>query len=122
MDGKPLYEYARQNLPLPKPIEARNCTIYNLELVDFKNGDEHSWTGAKEEMSQEEKDTISKLESLVKSKELESGDAASQQAVTAAVPEASETEGAQTDEKAGLSDSKTEGESMMTTSKSLLVG
>jgi tRNA pseudouridine55 synthase len=67
MEGKPLYEYARQNLPLPKPIEARDCTIYNLELVGWKNGSEHSWTGAKEELSQEEKDTMQKLENLVKS-------------------------------------------------------
>lgn len=30
MEGKPLYEYARENKPLPKPIEARECEITQL--------------------------------------------------------------------------------------------
>lgn len=88
MDGKPLYEYARQNKPLPKPIEARNVTIYNLELTGFKTGNEHSWAGAKEELSQEEKDMMGKLETLVKQESTNSGDAGAE-AAAAAVPEAS---------------------------------
>jgi tRNA pseudouridine55 synthase len=36
-DGKPLYEYARQGIELPR--EARRITIYRLELVSF-SGDE----------------------------------------------------------------------------------
>jgi tRNA pseudouridine55 synthase len=36
-DGKPLYEYARQGIELPR--EARHITIYRLELVSF-SGDE----------------------------------------------------------------------------------
>lgn len=38
MDGKPLYEYARENKPLPRPIEARSCTVHELVL--------ESWTPA----------------------------------------------------------------------------
>ncbi|KAG9096178.1 hypothetical protein FRC07_010975 [Ceratobasidium sp. 392] len=38
MDGKPLYEYARENKPLPRPIEARKCTVHELVL--------ESWTPA----------------------------------------------------------------------------
>lgn len=30
MDGKPLYQYARENVPLPRPIERRECTISEL--------------------------------------------------------------------------------------------
>ncbi|PVF98090.1 pseudouridine synthase [Serendipita vermifera] len=35
VDGKPLYEYARQGIPLPRPIEARKVTISRLELQAF---------------------------------------------------------------------------------------
>ncbi|QRV85873.1 pseudouridine synthase [Ceratobasidium sp. AG-Ba] len=38
MDGKPLYEYAREKKPLPRPIEARKCTVHELVL--------ESWTPA----------------------------------------------------------------------------
>jgi len=34
MDGKPLYEYARQNLPLPRPILPREVQIYDLKLAE----------------------------------------------------------------------------------------
>jgi len=36
-DGKPLYEYARQGIELPR--EARRITIYRLELVSFSGDD-----------------------------------------------------------------------------------
>jgi tRNA pseudouridine55 synthase len=35
VDGKPLYEYARQGIPLLRPIEARKVTISRLELQAF---------------------------------------------------------------------------------------
>ncbi|KAG9086198.1 hypothetical protein FRC06_003222 [Ceratobasidium sp. 370] len=35
MDGKPLYEYARENKPLPRPIEARKCTVHELVLESW---------------------------------------------------------------------------------------
>ncbi|KAI9137412.1 pseudouridine synthase [Paraphysoderma sedebokerense] len=35
--GKPLYHYARKNLPLPKPIEPRLVAIHELELLDFSD-------------------------------------------------------------------------------------
>jgi tRNA pseudouridine55 synthase len=76
MDGMPLYEYARQGKALPKPIEARSCTIHNLELLSFKKGGEHSWKGAKEEMSAEEKETMLRLERLVSSNVAEPSTAA----------------------------------------------
>lgn len=36
MEGKPLYEYARNGLPLPRPIEARKVNVHSLELVDWQ--------------------------------------------------------------------------------------
>lgn len=65
MEGMPLYEYARSGKPLPKPIEARSCTIHELELLSFKKGGDHTWEGAKEEMSAEEKENMIRLERLV---------------------------------------------------------
>ncbi|KAI8059878.1 pseudouridine synthase [Gongronella butleri] len=37
MQGKRLYEYAREGKALPKPIEARSVTIHRLELLDFND-------------------------------------------------------------------------------------
>lgn len=34
MDGKPLYEYAREGKALPRPIPTRKCTV-SIDLVDF---------------------------------------------------------------------------------------
>lgn len=61
--------------------------IYNLELVSFKKGSEHSWTGAKEEMTQEEKDAASKLEALVKNAPKADGDAAASEAAATSTAE-----------------------------------
>ncbi|KAF8343859.1 pseudouridine synthase [Cantharellus anzutake] len=50
MDGKPLYEYARSGTPLPRPIEARQATIHDIELVGWQDaadgmspGHAYSW-------------------------------------------------------------------------------
>lgn len=43
MDGKPLYEYARQNLPLPRPIEPREVQIYDLKISDDSLTRDHSY-------------------------------------------------------------------------------
>jgi tRNA pseudouridine55 synthase len=34
MNGKPLYEYAREGLPLPRAIEPRQVQIYELDIFD----------------------------------------------------------------------------------------
>lgn len=70
MDGKPLYEYARENLPLPRPIPVRECEV-SIDLVDFKpaevvSGDGgHQYHWPKERMSAEEKQVFSKLNKIV---------------------------------------------------------
>jgi len=50
---------------LPKPIEPRSCTIYNLELVNFTEGGQHTWKAPEQEIAAEDKEAIEKLEKMV---------------------------------------------------------
>ncbi|KAF8511552.1 pseudouridylate synthase 4 [Hysterangium stoloniferum] len=43
MDGRPLYEYARQGIPLPRPIPERQVTVHSLDIVDWQEGDAHQY-------------------------------------------------------------------------------
>jgi tRNA pseudouridine55 synthase len=54
MDGKPLYEYARKGIPLPRPIEPRNVVVHALELVEWK-GQDHTYKWPEESLSVDEK-------------------------------------------------------------------
>lgn len=54
MDGKPLYEYARQGIPLPRPIEKRKVTVHSLDLVDWK-GSHHSFRWPQKEFTPDQK-------------------------------------------------------------------
>ncbi|KAJ7940554.1 pseudouridylate synthase 4 [Mycena leptocephala] len=56
MDGRPLYEYARKGIPLPRPIEARKTTVHSLELVEWK--DTHSFRWPAQTFSEEEKQAM----------------------------------------------------------------
>jgi tRNA pseudouridine55 synthase len=53
MDGRPLYEYARKGIPLPRPIEARKVTVHSLELVEWK--DKHDFRWPAQTLSEDEK-------------------------------------------------------------------
>lgn len=44
MNGKPLYEYAREGLPLPKPIQPREVEVYDLEIFDDSLTTAHDYT------------------------------------------------------------------------------
>ncbi|KAK7693471.1 hypothetical protein QCA50_003039 [Cerrena zonata] len=59
MDGKPLYEYARKGIPLPRPIEPRNVTIHSLELVEWL-GNDHSWSWPEKKLTEDEKKLLEK--------------------------------------------------------------
>ncbi|KAH7913735.1 pseudouridine synthase [Hygrophoropsis aurantiaca] len=59
MDGRPLYEYARQGIPLPRPIEPRKVTVHSLELVDWK-GDDHTFRWPEKAFSDDEKKSMEK--------------------------------------------------------------
>ena len=73
MDGKPLYEYAREGKPLPRPIELRDANIMELELVDWlEPGDSemsgpitHGYTWPTKVLSQEDKDRFAAAKNLV---------------------------------------------------------
>jgi tRNA pseudouridine55 synthase len=70
MDGKPLYEYARESKPLPRAIPTRTCQVA-VELVDFTpasktpgdGGHEYRWP--KEHLSAEEKGVFDRLTEMV---------------------------------------------------------
>lgn len=64
MDGKPLYEYARENKPLPRPIEGRNITIHKLELETFEA--EHDFRWPEKHLTPEEQETYRKITELTK--------------------------------------------------------
>ena len=57
MDGKPLYEYARKGIPLPRPIEPRQVTIHSLEISKWL-GTEHSFLWPEKQLSQDEKKSM----------------------------------------------------------------
>lgn len=51
MQGKPLYEYAREGKPLPAEIKARPATVSRFDITKFTT--EHEWTLPKETASTE---------------------------------------------------------------------
>lgn len=55
MDGKPLYEYARSGIPLPRPIERRKVTVHSLELVDWLPSGSHSFRFPEKKFTDEER-------------------------------------------------------------------
>ncbi|EJD02471.1 pseudouridine synthase [Fomitiporia mediterranea MF3/22] len=55
MDGKPLYEYAREGIPLPRPIERRPVTVHSLEITHWIPGSEHSYEFPTKKFSEEER-------------------------------------------------------------------
>ena len=59
MDGKHLYDYARQGIPLPRPIEKRNVTVHSLEILEWK-GSEHDYKYPEKKFTQEQKEAVKK--------------------------------------------------------------
>ncbi|KAF3908626.1 hypothetical protein AA313_de0202057 [Arthrobotrys entomopaga] len=56
LNGKRLYEYAREGLPLPVEIKKRPCTVSSLEIIDYEEGNSgHSWEYPTEEATELEK-------------------------------------------------------------------
>lgn len=43
MNGKPLHEYARQGIPLPKAIEPRQCNICQLDILPDSLSRDHNY-------------------------------------------------------------------------------
>lgn len=89
MDGRPLYEYARKGIPLPRAIEPREVTVHSLELVEWK-GSEHTYRWPEKQFTDEEKQAMEKaLENVEPDASLknepEAAEEASEQAPTAFV-------------------------------------
>jgi tRNA pseudouridine55 synthase len=57
MDGKPLYEYARQGIPLPRPIEKREVIVHSLELVEWI-GSKHEFAWPEKQMADKEREAM----------------------------------------------------------------
>ncbi|GAA5849903.1 hypothetical protein JCM9279_002458 [Rhodotorula babjevae] len=66
MDGKPLYEYARTNTPLPRPIPPRKVTVFSLELVNFVDGADHAYEYPADELDEGARSELERLEKMVK--------------------------------------------------------
>lgn len=65
IDGKRLFDYARTNTPLPRPIEAREVEITELALVDWFDAGEHTWAAPDRELPEEEKALVGRVKELV---------------------------------------------------------
>ncbi|GAA5885919.1 hypothetical protein JCM16303_003027, partial [Sporobolomyces ruberrimus] len=70
MDGKPLYEYARSNTPLPRPIPSRKVTVSEISLLSFTEGsnrrEDDGYEFPKEKLGEEEKLELERMEKMVK--------------------------------------------------------
>ncbi|KAG8832963.1 hypothetical protein FRC17_000230 [Serendipita sp. 399] len=71
VDGRPLYEYARQNIPLPRPIESRKVTISSLELLALLPPSDHTFRFPSKKLDANQRLELQKISALVSEKELE---------------------------------------------------
>ncbi|KAK3076736.1 hypothetical protein LTS18_012202, partial [Coniosporium uncinatum] len=61
IDGKRLYEYAREGKELPRDIEKRPVEVTELDLVEWWEGGEHEHKWPTEEVSGDEREAAEKL-------------------------------------------------------------
>lgn len=61
MDGKPLYEYARQGLPLPRAIKSREVSVYDIQLKDDCLAREHEYKFLKSQLDEDGETLVTKL-------------------------------------------------------------
>lgn len=57
MDGRPLYEYARKGIPLPRPIESRKVEVSSLTLREWL-GDGHRFKWPDQALSADEQRAV----------------------------------------------------------------
>src|SRR5260370_488622 len=70
MDGKPLYEYARSGTPLPRPIEARQSTVHDIELVGWQEAADdtlsgHAYLWPSRQISEAQRASLESVEKLI---------------------------------------------------------
>ncbi|PWN45939.1 pseudouridine synthase [Ceraceosorus guamensis] len=64
MDGKRLFDYAREGSELPRPIEPRSVRVEQLELVEWHPAGSHAWVEPVEECGEEEKKLVGRVRRL----------------------------------------------------------
>lgn len=64
IDGKRLFDYARQDIPLPRPIEARKVTVSELRLVDWLPGGTHAYKPPSAEISDADHALVDKIRNM----------------------------------------------------------
>ncbi|VBB76225.1 Putative tRNA pseudouridine synthase 4 [Podospora comata] len=69
MNGKPLYEYAREGKPIPREIETREVEVSELELVEWYEPGTHKHYWPDEEAGQAEKDVAQSVWRVAKAQE-----------------------------------------------------
>lgn len=73
MDGKPIYEYAREGKPLPREIETRDVDVSELEMLEWYEPGTHSHHWPTEEAQESEKYLVNSVWKLGK-QQTESGE------------------------------------------------
>ena len=61
VQGKPLYQYAREGKEVPVEIEERPVEVHSLEMVEWMDGGTHSYDWPDEEAAEEEKVVVDKV-------------------------------------------------------------
>ncbi|KAK4696789.1 tRNA pseudouridine55 synthase, partial [Lecanoromycetidae sp. Uapishka_2] len=61
IQGKRLYEYAREGKEVPREIEKRPVEVKELKIIDWMDGGTHKYSGPKEEAEEEAKDLAEKV-------------------------------------------------------------
>jgi tRNA pseudouridine55 synthase len=76
MNGKPLYEYAREGKEIPREIEKRAVEVTELELLEWMEGGTHDHKWPTEEAGKAEKDVAEKVWQREKEVDANVGDSA----------------------------------------------
>ncbi|OAA41910.1 Pseudouridine synthase, catalytic domain protein [Beauveria brongniartii RCEF 3172] len=69
MNGKPLYEYAREGKPIPREIKGREVEVLDIELVEYYEPGKHNHRWPTEEASASERNLAEQVWRLKKSQE-----------------------------------------------------
>lgn len=69
MNGKPLYEYAREGKPIPREIEGREVEVLDIELIDWHEPGKHSHRWPTEEAEASERNLAEQVWRLKKQQE-----------------------------------------------------
>ncbi|KAK3326321.1 pseudouridine synthase [Apodospora peruviana] len=75
MEGKPLYEYAREGKAIPREIETRDVEVTEMELVDWYEPGTHDHRWPTDEAEQTEKNLVDSIWRVAKKQEAGGGGA-----------------------------------------------